>query len=146
MISNMEREAAALAMDFEPTRPVFELSREGENLLDTLTHDVPQIREVLESVLRRIPLPRSAAANMEGRFYRLPNHNRSFCYSLGQLGAVLDAPALVFKGCEPLLRDYKVLVEWMLQAPIRTCSRVMADHFPLAGEDTRSAFPERSSS
>jgi hypothetical protein len=132
MTCQIEREAEACGASFEPTKLEFDLSDRGEGILDALTDGTPQIREALASLQRRIPLPRSAVACLDRNFYRLPNHNRSFCYALAQTGSVADAPALVFKGAEPLLRDFPSMLDWMAQAPLRRSSRVMADHFPLA--------------
>lgn len=132
MSCQIERHAAALSANFEATRPVFHLARESRDIVEALALQAPQALEALEYLQLRIPLPRSASANVDGHFYRLPNHNRSFCYSLAQSRSVIDAPVLVFKGCEPLLQDFPAMLEWMTQAPLRKSSRVMADHFPLS--------------
>ena len=130
--SLIDRRASAIRSDFEPTRPVFDLSLEHPHILHALALEAPQFPAAFESVRARIPLPQSAAASMQSHFYRLPNHNRSFCYSLAPTDSFFDGPVLVFKGAEPLLRDYPMQIDWMLQAPFRQSSRVMADHFPLA--------------
>lgn len=132
MSSRIESHATALGAEFESTRPVFDLFNESRVVLDALALQTPVALEALRSVRERIPLPKSAAAKIENHFYRLPNHNRSFCYSLAKSDSFMDAPVLVFKGCEPLLRDFQTMLDWMLQAPLRKSSRVMADHFPLA--------------
>ena len=132
MTYQIEQDANALGMDFEVTRPVFELSRESKDLFGALAKRTPEVCEAFESIQRNIPLARTAVASADGRFYRLPNHNRSFCYSLAQSGSVVDSPVFVFKGSEPLQRDFPVMLDWMLQAPLRRSTRVMADHFPLA--------------
>lgn len=132
MSSRIESRANALGAEFEPTRPVFDLSQESELVLDALARQTPEAIEALKSARQTIPLPKSAAARIDNHFYRLPNHNRSFCYSLAQSDAFMNAAVLVFKGCEPLMRDFTTMLDWMLQAPLRKSSRVMADHFPLA--------------
>ncbi len=128
----MEAHANALGVDFEPTRAVFDLAKENGSVFEALAAHTPQLRATCEFLRTRIPLPRSAAVSLESHFYRLPSHNRSFCYSLAESGSFFEAPVIVFKGTEPLLRDFATLVDWMLQAPLRKSSRVMADHFSLA--------------
>lgn len=122
----------ALGADFESTRPEFDLSRESKGVFDALVQHTPQVQEAFESLQKRFRLPKTAAASIDGRFYRLPNHNRSFCYSLAPSGSVIDSSVFVFKGSEPLLQDFPLMLDWMLQAPLRKSTRVMADHFPLA--------------
>jgi hypothetical protein len=131
MSHDIERYASALGATFEPTRLVFDLSESGREILNALSVRTPHIVDAFESVRRRIPLPKNAEAGVEGRFYRLPNHNRSFCYALSDSNSLADAPTLVFKGAEPLLNDFQTMLNWMAQAPLRKSSRVMADHFPL---------------
>src|ERR1700736_2507961 len=132
MTYETERHVNALGADFESTRPEFDLSRESKGVFDALVQHTPQVQEAFEALQKSIRLPKTAVAGVDGRFYRLPNHNRSFCYSLVASGSVVDSPAFVFKGSEPLLRDFPLMLDWMLQAPLRKSSRVMADHFPLA--------------
>jgi hypothetical protein len=132
MTHQIELQGTAAGAQFETTRPVFNLSQAGSAILDALAAQTPQVMAAFESVQQRIPLPKNATASMVGRFYRLPNHNRSFCYSLAESGSLIEAPVLVFKGSEPLLQDFQTLLDWMVQAPLRRSSRVMADHFPLA--------------
>lgn len=128
----IDRRATAIGAAFERTQAIFDLSTENPNILEALALSTPGLLNDFESVQRRIPLPRTATVDAESHFYRLPSHNRSFCYSLGDSDAIFDAPAMVFKGSEPLLPDFSVLIAWMLQAPLRKSTRVMADHFPLA--------------
>jgi hypothetical protein len=133
MIYRIERDAAmSIGVNFETTRSIFDLSSENQDVFDALVRRAPQVEEALEAIQRRIPLPKSAIACVQGRFYRLPNHNRSFCYSVSDSVSIVDSPAVVVKGSEPLLQDFERMIDWMLQAPLRTSSRVMADHFPLA--------------
>jgi hypothetical protein len=129
---SIEQRALASGADFEPTRCLFDLSREDKRILDALVLRTPDLCEAFESVQARIPLPKSATVSIEGHFYRLPNHNRSFCYSLVQGDTFFNGPVLVFKGAEPLLPDFAALLDWMSQAPLRKSTRVMTDHFPLA--------------
>ena len=128
----IETRAAALGCRYEPTRPVFDLARESPPLLEAIARGSDHLRDTLHCVTRQIPLPGTAATSTEGHFYRLANHNRSFCYSITPEPSFLDSPVLVFKGTEPLLADFPALVDWMCQAPLRKSSRVMADHFPLS--------------
>jgi hypothetical protein len=127
-----EIKAAPTGMQFEPTRPVFDLFNENRVVFDALSTHTPQVISEISHIRRRIPLPRNATPTIEGRFYRLPNHNRSFCYALLDPSSITDSPVLVFKGTEPLLNDFPTMLDWMAQAPLRRASRVMADHFPLA--------------
>lgn len=132
MSCHIECHAAALSPNCETTRSVFNLSSESRDIFEALVLQTPQLLESLEYLQLKIPLPKNASSNIDGRFYRLPNHNRSFCYSLAQSRSMIDAPVLVFKGSEPLLQDFPIMIEWMLQTPLRRSSRVMADHFPLS--------------
>jgi hypothetical protein len=132
MSHEIERHAAAIGAAFEVTQVVFDLSQESKEIFDALQVKVPPLMDAMESIRKKIALPKSAEANVYGRFYRLPNHNRSFCYALSEDNSVGESPALVFKGAEPLLSDYQTMLNWMSQAPLRKSSRVMADHFPLA--------------
>jgi hypothetical protein len=132
MNHQIEKHANAIGANFELTRPIFELSHESEDVLDALLVQAPALREAFDFVHQKIPLPKNASAKIQGHFYRLPNHNRSFCYAIVEKGTIVDAPVLVFKGSEPLLSDFGSLLDWMLQAPLRKSNRVMADHFPLA--------------
>ena len=117
---------------FEPTRPIFDLALESREVLDTLVDRTPEVRHALDDLRRSIPLPRTAVPGIDGRLFRLPNHNRSFCYSVVHPRVGANSPVLVIKGAEPLLRDFPLMIDWMLQAPLRKSTRVMADHFPLA--------------
>jgi hypothetical protein len=132
MRSQIDLDAKAIGAGFEPTRPIFDLSRDGKDVLDALILRTPSVQDAFESLKERICLPKSAEAKIEGRFYRLPNHNRSFCYGLSRSGSMAESPVIVFKGSEPLLGDFQRMIEWMSQAPLRKSSRVMVDHFPLA--------------
>lgn len=119
-------------LGFEPARIVFDLENECQDIHDALALQTPIVTAALAFLRKKIPLPRSAVPNVEGNFYRLPSHNRSFCYSLTEGTSIRDAPALVFKGSEPLLPDFPLMLDWMAQAALRKSSRVMSDHFPLA--------------
>lgn len=132
MIDQLERDAASLNLEFEPSTIAFSLASQGKEVFDALVQRCPQLVSVLETLKGRIPLPKSTVASLQGSFYRLPNHNRSFCYRLSQTLPILESPVVVFKGTEPLLQDFPQMIDWMLQAPLRRSTRVMADHFPLA--------------
>jgi hypothetical protein len=125
--------AAAIGAQFDTDKPAFDLAKEDLHVLDALTTRTAHLETTLTSLRDRVPLPRSSAPTIEGRFYRLPGHNRSFCYSLRDSVPISrDSPVLVFKGTEPLLPDFSSMLDWMAQSPLRKSSRVMADHFPLA--------------
>lgn len=128
----IEDHAAAIGAGLEPTRSVFDLAQENRHVLDALVSLSPQLPNALESVRKNIPLMKSATPGIQHRFYRLPSHNRSFCYSLDDAASPAESAVLVFKGTEPLLSDYTSMLDWMAQAPLRKSTRVMADHFPLA--------------
>lgn len=132
MSHEIERHAAALGVAFEATKSVFDLGGENKEIFEALQLQAPSLMDTMESIRKKITLPKTSEANVNGRFYRLPNHNRSFCYALTESRSLAESPALVFKGAEPLLSDYQMMLNWMSQAPLRKSSRVMADHFPLA--------------
>ena len=132
MTYETEHHANVLGAEFEATRPQFDLSQKCTEIFEALVQHTPQVQEAFEALQKCIRLPKTAAAGIDGRFYRLPNHNRSFCCSLIQSRTIADSPVFVFKGSEPLLRDFPLMLDWMLQAPLRKSTRVMADHFPLA--------------
>jgi hypothetical protein len=133
MSNLIEQRANSLGFQFEKTTPHFDLSVENNNILEALVSQTgPQLLNAFDFAKKQLPLPKTAAVSVEGHFYRLPGHNRSFCYALTEHDSFLGSPVLVFKGTEPLLRDFATLIAWMLQAPLRRSSRVMADHFPLA--------------
>jgi hypothetical protein len=132
MMSMIDRRAISSHFTFEQTNPVFDLSTEDVVLFEALNSKTAECSDAFDSAKVKLPLPTSANVSIEGHFYRLPGHNRSFCYSLAQSDAVFDSPVFVFKGTEPLLSDYPVLLAWMAQAPLRRSTRVMTDHFPLA--------------
>jgi hypothetical protein len=132
MMSHLERDAGSSNFHFEAGQVSFSLANQSKEVFDTLTMLCPQLVPVLETLTRGIPLPRTAAPNLQGNFYRLPNHNRSYCYRLVHTLPLVDSPVVVIKGAEPLLQDFPLMIDWMLQAPLRQSSRVMADHFPLA--------------
>lgn len=117
---------------FEPMKCIFDLECESKELLDALIQRTPEVRDAFDALRESIPLPRTAVPGIDGRLYRLPNHNRSFCYSLVYPEGGAKSPVLVVKGAEPLLGDFPLMIDWMLQAPLRKSTRVMADHFPLA--------------
>jgi hypothetical protein len=127
-----ERNPNEFAASFEPTRAMFDLARESKELFDALVQRTPEVRNAFDTLRESIPLPATAVPGIDGRLYRLPNHNRSFCYSLVDPRVGANSPVLVVKGAEPLLRDFPLMIDWMLQAPLRKSTRVMADHFPLA--------------
>jgi hypothetical protein len=131
MHTQIDVDAKTRGASFERTRPIFDLSLESRDIFDALILRTPMIRETFESLKERLHLPRSTEPRIEGRCYRLPNHNRSFCYGLSLSGSLADAPVIVFKGSEPLLSDFPRMIEWMSQAPLRKSPRVMTDHFPL---------------
>jgi len=115
-----------------PARIIFNVETAYIGLVKELASKTPTIMPILRTLTAKIPLPQHAAINGEKRFYRLTNHNRSFCYALSDVGNIFASPAVVFKGVEPLLPDFNKVVDWMLLAPFRKSSRVMADHFPLS--------------
>lgn len=131
MGSSIESRARSIGAGFEPARIVFDISRENKGVLDALVSQTPELHDAFKSVQKYIPLPKTAAPAMGHHFYRLPNHNRSFCYSLTLTDSVFNSPVLVFKGTEPLLQDFHKMIDWLLQTSFRRSSQVMADHFPI---------------
>jgi hypothetical protein len=117
---------------FKSTEPLFDLQHESKDLFEALVQRTPEVRNTFDALRESVPLPRTAVPGIDGRLYRLPNHNRSFCYSLVYPRARVNSPVLVVKGAEPLLQDFPLMIDWMLQAPLRKSTRVMADHFPLS--------------
>lgn len=132
MDRELDTHAKAAGAAFEPTRAVFDLGQADRDVFDAVAAKTPSVLEAMQSVRNGVPLPKSSAAGIDGHFYRLPNHNRSYCYALVSSGGISHSPVLVFKGTEPLLPDFGSMLDWMAQAPLRKSSRVMADHFPLA--------------
>lgn len=125
-------DARSIGASAERTRPIFDLSRESGEVLDALVRRMPSVQEAFDCLKERIYLPKTAAPKIEGRWYRLPNHNRSFCYALTGAGSLAQSPVVVFKGAEPLLSDFSRMMDWLSQAPLRKSSRVMIDHFALS--------------
>lgn len=133
MHNDIDVHAAANGAQFDTTRCAFDLADKDAHVLDAVTRRIPQVKTMLASLRARVPLPRNSAPSIEGHLYRLPGHNRSFCYALQDSVSISrDSPVLVFKGTEPLLPDFSTMLDWMAQSPLRKSSRVMADHFPLA--------------
>jgi len=132
MEATLQRHADEFKIVFEPGHAIFDLSQENAAVFAALEQQEMRLKDTFATIRTLIPLPVSAKPSTTGPFYRLPSHNRSFCYSLAQSDSFFDGGALVFKGTEPLLADFPALVSWMLQAPLRKSRRVMADHFPLA--------------
>lgn len=124
---------AAIGVQLEGTRPKFDLAEEDSHVFDALAAHTDEVKASIALLRSRIPLLRSIAPCIEGCVYRLPGHNRSFCYALKCSDAISrNSPVLVFKGTEPLLQDFTIMLDWMAQSPLRKSSRVMSDHFPLA--------------
>jgi hypothetical protein len=115
-----------------PGRLRFDLSKNDATVFEAVANNSNRFRSVFASIQSQIPLQPTSRPYTDWHFYRLPNHNRSFCYSLSETESIFDAPAFVFKGTEPLLQDFPLLLDWMSQAPFRRSTRVMADHFPLS--------------
>src|SRR5882672_907328 len=118
MPNQMELAAKSAGAEFEPTRTIFDLWRGAREVFDLVTRQVPQVQEAFDALQARIPFPRSAVPSIQGRFYRLPGHNRSFCYALGSSDSIVESPVLVFKGAEPLMDDFATTLDWMAQAPL----------------------------
>jgi hypothetical protein len=110
----------------------FDLSKNDAMVFEALAKDAKRFRSTFAFIQSKIPLQSTSRPQTDRHFYRLPNHNRSFCYSLSETESIFDAPTFVFKGTEPLLQDFAALLDWMSQAPLRRSTRVMTDHFPLS--------------
>jgi hypothetical protein len=100
--------------------------------MKAVADNTPAMTSIRDFLIKTIPLPERSIIEAEKRFYRLPNHNRSFCYALSDTENIFSSPAIVFKGVEPLLPEFARTIDWMLLAPVRRSPRVMADHFPLS--------------
>ena len=124
----------ALAVD-RVTLPLrFDAERDTPALIDAVSVAVPPIRGVLASLRTALPLVPHSGAGAIGNFFRIPNHYRSVSFVLpaadsGAPDAV--AAAIVFKGTEPLLRDFPNYLEWMLRAPFRGSYLPLGLHYPL---------------
>jgi hypothetical protein len=110
---------------------VFDLETVHPELAAEVFSRAPELARVVAVLRRAIVVPKSATV-ADGAFYRLANHNRSFCYALSGAANPFASACVVFKGSEPLTDDFDKLVDWMLLAPFRRSSRVIADHFALA--------------
>jgi hypothetical protein len=124
-----------------PANIVFDISSAAPALLARLAKTSPRITESLETLRSVIPLP-SLAPKTSSPFYRLPFHNRSFCYALQKTRAdgLLSSDVLVFKGAEPMLPGFARSVRWMRDTPfVRSYESPMdgsihdriASYFPL---------------
>jgi hypothetical protein len=112
----------------------FDAERDTPQLLDALSSHVPEVRDIMASLRRSVPLAPHSGPGAIGRFYRIPNHYRSLNFvvpSRGQDEAEPSTGVVVFKGTEPLLPDFPRYLEWMLGAPFRASTLPMALHFAL---------------
>lgn len=105
-------------------------------LIDAAAETVSNIREIMESLRKSLPLvPHSGVGPIgESGFFRLPNHYRSVNFVLPPPAAGdgrSSGGVIVFKGTEPLIADFPEYFDWMLGAPFRASPLPLALHFPL---------------
>jgi hypothetical protein len=112
---------------------VFDAERQTPDLIDELADAVPHIRDVIGSLRESLPLVAHSGIGPAGSFYRLPNHYRSVSFLLPPAGVDPEAApgVIVFKGTEPLLPDFPLYFDWMLNAPFRSSPLPIGLHFPL---------------
>ncbi len=130
---SLRDEASDVGFALVPSHIVWDIESTSGDLLDAFEgHDDVVI--ALDALRSLLPVPVDLRPREFGRFYRLENHHRSFCYGATVASAerLFDSPAIVLKGLEPLSRDFPDYVAWMKVAPFRSASRLMADHFALA--------------
>ena len=132
--------AAEAQYTFQPSgTTIFDVATAQPDVARALFDANPGLAEIVEALRKTLAVPPTAlpttAPSKDLHFYRLSNHNRSYCYSLSassEPSAIYAAPTLVVKGAEPLQPDFARFVEWMKLAPFRQSKRRLADHFPLA--------------
>lgn len=115
---------------------VFDAEVGTPELVDAVAGEVPRIRDVMESLRKSLPLvPHSGVGPIgSSGFFRLPNHYRSVSFILPAAPSsdVERSPGvIVFKGTEPLLRDFPEYFDWMLRAPFRGSALPLGLHFSL---------------
>jgi hypothetical protein len=115
---------------------MFDAECQTPELVDQISKEVPQIREIMSSLRNALPLAPHCGVGpvSESGFYRIPNHYRSVSYMLrhGDPAEGRSTPGvIVFKGTEPLLPDFPAYLDWMLRTPFRASSLPLGLHFPL---------------
>lgn len=108
---------------------VFDLDTAGPRVAAALRAAAPHLPAVLDRLRAGVPLMASAAPGEQGDLYRLKGHNRSVCVALADDKSAADV--VVFKGTEPLLRDFDAYLEWMATTQFGAWPRPLAEHFPL---------------
>src|SRR5216683_3528124 len=98
-------------------------------LLATKPHVMPLVHELRNAY----PLPDNAQVGRQDRFYRLPNHHRSYCWLAkpDRGDSIFQTEAIVIKGAEPLLPDFEEYVKWLGNQRLRSASLPMAEWIPL---------------
>src|SRR4051794_21815617 len=108
----LQRHAQECDVVWVPSRLRFDLSKSDVRVFEALAKDSNRFRSIFASFQSQIPLESTSRPHTGRHFYRLPNHYRSCCYSLSETESIFDAPTFVFKGTEPLLQDYALLLDW----------------------------------
>jgi hypothetical protein len=127
-----ERRAAAAGARWMPVRVRFDLDAAHAEVARRVTSEAPGLGEAVDCLRARVPLLKAATTELDRPWYRLPNHNRSFCCALAEGDDLYRSAVVVVKGTEPFLEDYDRFLEWMTVTSHRRATRVMADHFPLS--------------
>jgi hypothetical protein len=135
--------AEALHLDSVTTRLCFDAEEQTPNLIAALAHRCPSIRDVMAELRQRIPLAPHSAPGAWGQFYRLKSHYRSVCCALPINSSPLstNSEVIVFKGSEPLLKDFHNYLQWMLTAHFRNSDLPLGLHLPFVLRMPPGAMP-----
>jgi hypothetical protein len=113
----------------------FDVKEKAPKLFRELCRQSSEFEAAYRDLTAALYIPQSARVAMDRHFFRLPNHNRSFCYRLSpsdDLSKGLDTDVLVFKGAEPLMPDFAKYLQWLSQTKSRAFHLPMLDFFPMA--------------
>ena len=83
---------------------IWDLQKADSALYDVVLQSYPEIFKAFEILQKQCPVASTCEEFVEGRFFRLKGHARSFCMTVGD-------GVLVFKGSEPFSKDYLSVYE-----------------------------------
>lgn len=127
--------ARSYCLNVKRVHPEYYILRDSPQLANALLSEHPALFNIVQEVESAIPLPPTVPVTVTQRFYRLPNHWRSVCFSLGSPSdalPMLAKPVLVFKGLEPFLQDFGEYLSWMAHTRIRRAPLPIAELFPFS--------------
>jgi hypothetical protein len=93
-----------MTIKYEQLETVWHINEHASQLLSLVVNSDPAVRPLAESMQQRCPVAETCRPFEEGAFHRMKGHARSFATRT-------DHGVVVFKGTEPMSKDYLEILE-----------------------------------